>query len=133
MTSLTALRVLFIDDNELVLDTFLTLARFSNPGWEVRAAPDHDTGLGLARTFAPHVICADIGQMPKPGLSFARNIRRDGQLKNTFLIAITGWADVRSIGQIENAGFDVRLTKPVGYKEFTQHIEAFAMAQSLLR
>lgn len=131
MTSLIALRVLLIDDNELVLDTFLALARLSNPAWEVRTAQDHHAGFGLARTFAPHVICADIGPMPKPGLAFARDIRGDAQLRNTFLIAVTGWADVKSIGQIEGAGFDVRLTKPVAYKEFTQHIQAFAMAQSL--
>lgn len=132
MRAAIPLRVLLIDDNELVLDTFLALARYSNPSWDVRTAPDHDRGLALARDFAPHVICADIGKRPKPGLAFARTIRQDAALRNIFLIAITGWGDDNTIAEIDQAGFDVRLTKPVGYKLFTQHIHAFAMTQSLL-
>jgi DNA-binding response OmpR family regulator len=126
------LQVLLIDDNALVLDTFLALARFSNPSWEIRTACDHDVGFDIAKTFLPQLICAYIGPMPKPGLSFARNIRSDKSLGNAFLIAITGWADVKSITEIDDAGFDVCLTKPVEYTLFTQHIHAFERAQKLL-
>jgi DNA-binding response OmpR family regulator len=132
MTSTMPFQVLLIDDNALVLDTFLALARFSNPSWEIRTACDHDTGFDIAREFAPQVICAYIGPMPKPGLSFARNIRTDKSLGNAFLIAITGWGDVKSVAEIDDAGFDVCLTKPVGYTLFTQHIHAFERARTLL-
>jgi two-component system CheB/CheR fusion protein len=127
------LRVLLIDDNELVLETFLALARYANPSWDVRTAPDHDAGLDFARQFTPSVVCADIGRVTRPGLAFARTIRQDNALKNVFLIAITGWGDVGSFEDIDDAGFDVCLTKPVQYQLFTQHIHAFAVAQSLQR
>lgn len=127
------MRVLLIDDNELVLETFLALVRYANPSWDVRTAPDHDAGFDFARRFAPSVVCADIGRASRPGLAFARTIRQDHRLKNVFLIAITGWGDVGSFNDIEAAGFDVCLTKPVPYKLFTQHIEAFVVTQSLLR
>jgi len=126
------MRVLIIDDNELVLEIFLTLARFSHPEWQVRYALGHDLGFVIANEFMPHVICADIGRMPKPGLAFGQQIRRNKTLKNVFLIAITGWGDVHTHEQIDTAGFDVRLTKPVGYELFTQHIHAFALTRSLL-
>lgn len=91
MISPLSLRVLAIDDDELVLGSFLSLARFSNPCWEVRTASEHGIGLDIARGFVPHVICADIERKPQPGLWLAENIRRHGQLRNVFLIAIIGW------------------------------------------
>lgn len=133
LTRKTPLRLLFIDDDEFVLDCFLVLAKHSNPFWQIRTAPDHHAGLDVAREFMPHVISTDIGRMPKPGLSFARSIRRDKQLKNIFLIAVTGWCDPASIGEIDNAGFDVHLTKPVEYTLFIQHIQACALVRSMLR
>jgi DNA-binding response OmpR family regulator len=132
MTYTMPLQILLIDDNVLVRDTFLALARFSNPSWEIRTAGEHDAGLDIAKAFIPQVICACIGAMPKPGLSFARNIRTDKVLGNTFLIAITGWGDMKSIAEIDDAGFDVCLTKPVEYTLVTQHIHAFEKVQKLL-
>lgn len=36
------LRVLLIDANERVFDTFVALAKFSNPSWDIRRAPNHE-------------------------------------------------------------------------------------------
>src|SRR5579875_633003 len=99
-------RVLLIDDNELVLETYLALARHAHPSWDVRTAPDHGAGLDSARCFVPSIVCADIGRASRPGLAFARTIRQDHRLKNVFLIAITGWGDVGSVNDIDAAGFD---------------------------
>jgi two-component system CheB/CheR fusion protein len=125
------LRVLFVESNELILDAFLELARIASPCWEVRAARDHEAGLAMARQFAPHVICSSVGQVPKPGLSFARTIRRDARLKHAFLIAITGWNDAGTSAEIDAAGFDVCLTKPVGYELYVRHLHAFALARAV--
>lgn len=125
------LRVLFVDNNELILDSFLELARITFPCWDVRAVRDHGAALATARQFTPHVICSSIGQVPRPGLSFARTIRLDAGLKNAFLIAITGWHDAGTAAEIDAAGFDVCLTKPVGYHLYMRHIHAFALARAL--
>lgn len=125
------LRVLFVESNELILEACLELVRITCPCWEVRAVRDHDAGLATARQFAPHVICSSIGQVPRPGLSFARTIRRDVRLKNAFLIAITGWHDVGTAAEIDAAGFDVCLAKPVAYQLYIRHIQAFALARAL--
>lgn len=129
----TPLRLLLIDDDEFVLDCFLLLAKHANPSWQIRVAPDHHAGLDIAGEFMPHVISTDVGHMPKPGLSFARSIRQDKRLEKIFLIAVTGWCDPASMAEIDHAGFDVYLTKPVDYKFFIQHIQAFALVRSLLR
>jgi len=131
LTKPTPLGLLLIDDDEFVLDCFLVLAKHSHPLWQVRTAPDHAAGLGIAREFMPQVISTGVVNMRKPGLSFGRSIRQDKQLKNIFLIAVTG-CDASSMAEIDNAGFDVYLNKPVEYKLFIQHIQAFALVRSLL-
>jgi len=125
------LRVLLIDANERVFDTFVALAKFSNPSWDIRRAPNHDAGFHMARKFVPHVISADIGPMPSSGLCFAQSIRQDTSLKNIFLIAIAGLDSALTTGEIDKIGFDLRLAKPVGYVLFTQHLRAFDLARSL--
>lgn len=125
------MRVMFVENNELILEVFLELARLACPRWEVCAVRGHEAGLALARQFIPHVICSSIGQAPKPGLSFARAIRRDERLKHAFLIAITGWQDAGTAIEVDAAGFDVCLTKPVGYQLYICHINAFALARAL--
>lgn len=125
------LRVLLIDADERVFDTFVALAQFSNPSWDIRHAPNHDAGFDMARKFAPHVISANIGPMPSSGLSFAQSVRQDTSLKNTFLIAIASSDSALTIGEIDKIGFDLRLAKPVGYVLFTRHLWAFDLARSL--
>ena len=85
----------------------------------------------MAREFVPHVISADIGRMPSPGLSFARSLRRDTSLKNTFLIAITSSGSALTTSEIDKIGFDLHLAKPVGYELFTRHLRAFDLVRSL--
>ena len=56
------MRVLLVDD---LRDTTVTLrALLERVGYEVEAAGDSESALELAETFAPHVVCLDIG-MPK--------------------------------------------------------------------
>lgn len=61
LTKPTPLGLLLIDDDEFVLDCFLVLAKHSHPLWQVRRAPDHAAGLGIAREFMPHVISTGVG------------------------------------------------------------------------
>jgi CheY-like chemotaxis protein len=91
----TAPRVLVVDDNQDGADALVELARLL--GYEARAAYD-----GL-----------DLGLPGIDGYEVARRLREEPGLQATTLVAVTGYGRSEDRERVQEAGFDLHLTKPV--------------------
>lgn len=105
------LRVLVIEDNQDAAQTLGDLLELA--GHQVRLAFDGDSGVSLARVFAPDAVISDIG-LPAPvdGFEVARRLRSHPELAGTRLIALSGYADEATRKRCLSAGFDAHVAKP---------------------
>ena len=103
-------RILVIEDNLDAAES-LRLA-LALEGHEVAVAHDGPHGIERAREFAPEVVLCDIGLPDMDGYAVAKALRRDPERRNTFLVALTGYALPEDQRRAADAGFDAHLTKP---------------------
>jgi len=104
-------RVLLVEDNPDAADSLALLLEVL--GHRVRSVHDGVTALDAARANPPDVMLVDIGLPGMDGYEVARRIRRDPALKNTVLIALTGYGRDEDKRLAMAAGFDYHLVKPV--------------------
>ncbi len=107
------LRILLVDDNKDQTSMLRILLELS--GHCVEAVSDGSSGLARAREFHPDVAILDIGLPDMTGHELARSIRAEPSLRNTFLIAQSGWGQPSDRAAGAAAGFDVHLVKPVSF------------------
>jgi PAS domain S-box-containing protein len=107
--------LLIVDDNA---DTArLTGRLLAAQGFRVRLVHDGHAALEAARAFAPEVVLLDIGLPGLDGYEVARRLRQDEALKDTLLIAVSGYGDAPSRARGREAGFDHHLVKPIDFDE----------------
>ena len=107
-------RVLVMEDNPDVARSIARLLAVA--GHDVRVAHDGESGMSVAREFAPEAILVDIGLPVMDGLQVARRIRQEPGLSNVLLIALTGYGQDSDRQATRDAGFDHHLAKPVEFK-----------------
>ena len=86
--SSTAPRVLIVDDDVAVTDTFSRTLRLE--GYEVWAALSAEEGLSLAQTHRPNAVILDLRMPLTSGLQFLRAVRTIPGLTNTPVAIVTG-------------------------------------------
>src|SRR5678816_3047818 len=79
-----ALRVLVMEDNPDVARSIARLLAVA--GHDVRVAQDGESGMSVAREFAPDAILLDIGLPVMDGLQVARWIRQEPGLRKVLLL-----------------------------------------------
>jgi PAS domain S-box-containing protein len=104
-------RVLVVEDNRDAAESLLMLLELL--GHRVRAVYDGVTALDAARANTPDVMLIDIGLPDMDGYEIARRVRRDPDLKQVVLVALTGYGREEDKQQAMAAGFDYHLVKPV--------------------
>jgi PAS domain S-box-containing protein len=109
----TPRRVLVIDDNGDAAHALRML--LENDGHDVKVAHDGVAGLALAREYRPEYLLLDIGLPRLSGYEIAASVREDPLLKNTTIVAITGYGQVHDRARTAAVGFDHHLTKPVEF------------------
>lgn len=114
-------RILVIDDIPDVAEILCSLLRYL--GYEVVSAPNGIKGLARAKEFQPDVIFCDIGLPGMNGYEVARNLRSDEQLKDVYLIALSGYAQPEDIERSKEAGFNRHVAKPVDLAKLEQILE----------
>ncbi len=119
-------RVLIVDDNRDSAESLAMLLQML--GHEVRAAYDGETGLRVAQEFSPDVVLLDIGLPRLSGLEAARRIRGDLGLRDTFLVAMTGYGQEEDKRRSREAGFNAHLVKPVDFSELQTLLQRCAYA-----
>jgi signal transduction histidine kinase len=104
-------RVLVVEDN---LDGAETLKEVLELlGHEVAVVNDGLSVLDRARAFKPEIVLCDIGLPGMDGYDVARQLRREPQLRDVRLVALTGYALPEDQQRAFAAGFSEHMAKPV--------------------
>jgi len=80
-------------------------------GFDVRAASDGETAIGLARSFDPDVVVLDLGL---PGLDGIETCQRLRQFSTAYVVMLTARSDEIDKVVGLSAGADDYVTKPFG-------------------
>lgn len=113
--------VLVVEDNADAAETLREALDLE--GMAVTVASDGESGLAAARLIRPDLVICDIG-LPGSldGYGVARAIRGDPALRDTPLLALTGYAGPEDQARAREAGFDRHLAKPSGIDDLLRVI-----------
>ncbi len=103
-------RVLVIEDNVDSAESLRAALEFDEH--EVEVAYTGPEGVSKVRTFRPDVVFCDIGLPELDGYGVARAIRADPELRDVYLVALTGYALPEDLKKAREAGFDRHVSKP---------------------
>ncbi|MFN0052007.1 MAG: PAS domain S-box protein [Planctomycetales bacterium] len=108
------LRILIVDDN---VDAAMALEMLvQESGHQVWVADTGPAGVAAALKHRPDVMLLDIGLPGFDGYEVAERVRRHPLLRETVLVAMTGYGQEADRRRSQAAGFDHHLTKPVDFE-----------------
>jgi len=103
-------KVLIVEDNS---DNMDVLEAFLEDDYELLEATDGKMGLEMAIDEKPDLILLDISLPEMDGLQVIAEIRRNQEIKNTPVIALTAYAMLGDKERFLEAGFDEYMSKPI--------------------
>ncbi|OWK42133.1 Chemotaxis protein methyltransferase CheR [Fimbriiglobus ruber] len=126
-----ALRILIVDDNRDAADSLALILGL----WEhnVEVAYDGEEGLQKAVATAPDCLILDINMPRMDGYTLAQLVRNEPLLEKAKLMALSALSDPTHVKRTEEAGFDYRLTKPVGFDELGRMLQMIEHVMSLAK
>jgi PAS domain S-box-containing protein len=104
-------RVLIVDDNADAATMLGTLVR--EFGYEPHVTFDAPSALAAAERLNPHVALVDLGLPVMDGFELAERFAAHPELRQTRLIAVTGYGQPHDRETSKHAGFTAHLVKPV--------------------
>lgn len=105
------LRVVIIEDSE---DSLLLLQLFlEHLGHQTYTAESGTAGLAAIQAYKPDIALVDIGLPGMSGLDVARAVRNSPDMRDVYLVALTGYGRPEDRQASSEAGFDQHITKPV--------------------
>lgn len=107
------LKILLIEDNRDLAD--LMTLMFQSLSDNVSTVYNGLEGLNAALKSRPDIIFCDIGLPGLDGYQLAQKIREVEQLKNVYMVAMTGYASAQDVARALEAGFDRHISKPVDF------------------
>jgi two-component system, chemotaxis family, CheB/CheR fusion protein len=116
VATVTALRVLIVDDNQDAADMLAMCLQLE--GHETHTAGDGEEAIEATTRLQPDLVLLDIGLPRLNGYDAARRIREQHKQRSApMLVALTGWGQDDDRRRSEEAGFDAHLVKPVSEAE----------------
>ena len=109
------MRVLIVEDNRDAAESLRDLLELS--GCTVALAFSGPEALAVAPSFLPEIVLCDLGLPGMTGYEVGQKLREEPSLKNTRLIAVSGYGQEEDQRRSRAAGFDLHLTKPVDFDE----------------
>jgi PAS domain S-box-containing protein len=115
-------RILIIEDNVDAAQSLREVLELAHHQVDVAyAGPE---GLVKARASLPDAILCDIGLPGMNGFEVARILRRDETLRDTLLIALSGYALPEDLDRALHEGFDAHLSKPLNLDKLNHILSA---------
>lgn len=124
----SGLRVLVVDDNIDSAESMTLLLRLK--GHDVRTAHDGEQAVASALAERPEVVLLDIGLPKLNGYDACRRMR-EGGLRDTLIVAMTGYGQPEDRRRSLEAGFDIHLVKPVDLGAVLELLERKAVPPSV--
>ena len=111
-TETTVLKILIVDDDEGVTQTFARMLRLE--GYQVRTAVSAETGLREAEDSRPDAIILDLRMPLVDGLGFLRRLRERAEARSTPVAIVTGdyFLDDSVSAELRDLGAELRF-KPL--------------------
>jgi CheY-like chemotaxis protein len=100
-----------VDDNVDAAESLSLLLQLE--GHDVRMAHNGHAAIEKVLEFRPEIVLLDLGMPGMDGYEVARRLRARPELRQTRLVALTGWGQDRDRQRTKEAGFDDHLVKPV--------------------
>lgn len=119
-----SLKILIIDDIEDLAQIMCELVCLL--GHEATFAYNGTDGIAIAKEFRPQVIICDIGLPGLSGYEVADLIRKDPELQDAILVALSGYARPEDIKRSKDAGFARHLGKPISIETIQQVLDEVA-------
>ena len=121
-------RILMIEDNQALSEIVCQLLEFL--GYQAIAAASGWEGLTKAKEYQPEVILCDLGLPDIDGYAIAERIRQDAELKDIFLVAMSGYAQPADVALTKVAGFNCHLAKPVDLNSLKKVLDGIPNKQN---
>ena len=116
--------ILVIEDDDVNMELFRDiLLRIGK--YRMLEAVDAETGIRLAREHHPDLILMDIMLPGMDGLSASRVIKKDGELADIPIVALTSYARSGDEEKARAAGCSGYLTKPIDIRSFLKEIDQY--------
>lgn len=114
-------RILVVEDNALNIKLFCDL--LAAHGHQPEAVLDSRNALDAARAFKPDLVITDIQLPHVTGLELMELIRKDEELRDVPIMAVTAYAGVGDDERIRAAGAQAYVSKPISVVRFAETVE----------
>jgi two-component system cell cycle response regulator DivK len=114
-------KILIVEDNALNIKLFCDL--LAAHGHEPEAVTDSRNALDAARQFDPDLVITDIQLPHVSGLDLIRLIRKDEQLGEVPIMAVTAYSAAGDEERIRAAGAQAYVSKPISVVKFAQTVD----------
>ena len=114
-------KILVVEDNALNIKLFCDL--LAAHGHEPEPVLDSRLALAAARAFKPDLVITDIQLPHVTGLELMELIRKDEELRDVPIMAVTAYAGVGDDERIRAAGAQAYVSKPISVVRFAETVE----------
>jgi|TARA_B110000240_G_C13125046_1_gene294311 CheY-like chemotaxis protein len=115
-------KILIVEDNEMNRD--MLSRRLTRKGYEIELAEDGEAGLSAMKSGNPDLVLMDMGLPVMDGWTATAEAKRDPEISNIPIIALTAHALEADKQKALDAGADDFDTKPVNLPGLLEKIEA---------
>lgn len=109
-------RILVVEDNDLNRKLFCDVLQAG--GFSVQPVSDGKLALDAARSFIPNLVVMDIQLQDVSGLDLIESLKRDSELADVPVLAVTAYAGKGDEERIRQLGAEGYLAKPVSIGPF---------------
>jgi two-component system cell cycle response regulator DivK len=114
-------KILIVEDNALNIKLFCDL--LAAHGHQPEAVTDSRNALDKARELIPDLVITDIQLPHVSGLDLIRLIRKDDQLAQVPIMAVTAYSARGDEERIRAAGAQAYVSKPISVVKFAQTVD----------
>ena len=121
-------KILIVEDNALNIKLFCDL--LAAHGHQPEAVTDSRNALGAARELRPDLVITDIQLPHVSGLELIRMIRKDDDLAEVPIMAVTAYTAQGDEERIRAAGAQAYVSKPISVVKFAQTVDELLTTSS---